>query len=44
MDQTSVGNAIVVVFEWNDLKYIGKEDADGEVGALPDVSKWTPNG
>ncbi|KAF9911269.1 hypothetical protein EC991_004167 [Linnemannia zychae] len=30
MDPKSTGNAVVVVFEWNDLKYIGKEDADGE--------------
>lgn len=37
MDLESVGNAVAVVFEWNDLKYIGKEDKDGEVGALPDV-------
>jgi hypothetical protein len=31
MDPTSVGNAVVVVFEWNDLKYVGKKDANGEV-------------
>ncbi|KAG0301212.1 hypothetical protein BGZ97_002872, partial [Linnemannia gamsii] len=37
MDQTSVGNAIVVVFEWNDLKYIGKEDADGEKKYVCDI-------
>ncbi|KAF9091100.1 hypothetical protein BGX23_005492 [Mortierella sp. AD031] len=30
MDARSVGNAVVVVFEWTDLKYVGKEDADGQ--------------
>ncbi|KAG0268850.1 hypothetical protein BGZ95_002289 [Linnemannia exigua] len=29
MDPESVGNAVVVVFEWNDLKYVGKEDPEG---------------
>lgn len=37
MDKESVGHAVVVVFEWNDLKYIGKTDANGEVSALPDA-------
>ncbi|KAF9920950.1 hypothetical protein FBU30_009062 [Linnemannia zychae] len=30
MDQSSKGHAVVVVFEWNDLKYIGKRDANDE--------------
>lgn len=37
MDQESVGHAIAVVFEWNDLKYIGKTDANGDVSVLLDV-------
>lgn len=37
MDRESVGHAVVVVFEWSDLKYIGKADADGQVSVLPDV-------
>lgn len=34
MDATSQGNAVVVVFEWGDYKYVGKNDAAGEVSRL----------
>ena len=37
MDRESVGHAVVVVFEWSDLKYIGKADANGDVSTLPGV-------
>ncbi|KAG0045444.1 hypothetical protein BGZ83_009343 [Gryganskiella cystojenkinii] len=30
MDPESTGHAVVVVFEWDDYKYVGKKDGDGE--------------
>ncbi|KAG0288371.1 hypothetical protein BGZ96_007845 [Linnemannia gamsii] len=41
MDLESVGNAVAVVFEWNDLKYIGKEDADGKKKFVCDTPAQT---
>ncbi|KAF8924348.1 hypothetical protein BGZ58_001894 [Dissophora ornata] len=35
MDKESTGNAVVVVFEWNDNKYVGKNDpTTGEASSL----------
>ncbi|KAG0311917.1 hypothetical protein BGZ99_009828, partial [Dissophora globulifera] len=39
MDKESVGNAVVVVFEWNDNKYVGKNDpTDGSPIYICDTS------
>ncbi|KAG9072317.1 hypothetical protein KI688_000087 [Linnemannia hyalina] len=41
MGRESVGHAVVVVFEWNDLKYIGKADANGEKVYVCDTQAQT---